>query len=129
MTPILLNLRKPAIHPRGVLRASLLICALLSATGCHSNSHTSNPRLRQIDEMLAAQLPPGTPRQRVDFYLSSRGFPQQTSADPSAVVAVVRHVNTETLQPATARVTFHFDAQGKLTTYDLETAPDNPLQP
>lgn len=120
---------KSAIPATPFLLAGLLFCALVSAAGCQGNSHTSNPRLRRIDEMLSAQLPKGTPRQRVTFYLRSRGFEEQRSPDPGAVVAIVRHVDTDTLQPATARVTFHFDAQDKLTTYDLETAPDMPLRP
>jgi hypothetical protein len=106
-----------------------MACIAVAGTGCKSNSHTSDPRLRKIDEMLGAQLPAGTSRQRVTFYLSSRGFEQQPSAESNTVVAVVHHVDTETLQPATARVTFHFDAQDKLTTYDLQPAPENPLRP
>jgi|SRR5271163_4499643 len=129
MNPAQTNSRRLRIHPVSVLLACLLCCMAVSVSGCHSNTHTSNPRLRQIDELLTAQLPNGTPRQRVSFFLRSRGFEERPSADPSAVVAVVRHVDTDTLQPAAARVTFHFDAQDKLTTYDLETAPDIPLQP
>jgi hypothetical protein len=122
-------LRTPAFHPSAVLLACILFCLAAGGTGCQSNSHTSNPRLRKIDEMLGTQFPKGTPRERVTFFLSSRGFEQQYSADPRAVVGVVHHVDTETLQPATARVTFHFDAQDKLTTYEMQEAPENPPRP
>ena len=114
--------------PCRVLLASLVMCLVVAASGCQSNSHTSDSRLRKIDGTLAAQLPKGTARARVEFFLRSRGFPQQTSANPNDVVAIVRLVDTETLQPATARVTFHFDSQDKLTTYDMQAAPNDASQ-
>jgi len=101
----------------------------MAGAGCQSDVHTSNPRLRKIDELLATQFPKGTPRERVTSFLNSRGFEQQYSADPHAVVGVVHHVDTETLQPATARVTFQFDAQDKLITYEMQEAQDNPARP
>ena len=129
MNITLQRLRTPAFHPSAVLLACLLFCLAAGGTGCQGNSHTSNPHLRKIDELLATQLPKGTPRERVTFFLSSRGFEQQYSADPRAVIGVVHHVDTETLQPATARVTFYFDAQDRLTTYEMQEAPENPNRP
>jgi len=123
------RLRPPKSARSSVLLACILFCLAAGGAGCQSNSHTSDPRLRKIDEMLGTQLPKGTPRERVTFFLSSRGFEQQYSADPQAVVGVVHHVDTETLQPAAARVTFHFDAQDKLATYDMQEAPENPNRP
>ena len=110
---------------RRVLLLFLTLLPALSAPGCQGNSHTSDSHLRKIDETLAAQLPKGTPRSRVEFFLHSRGFPQHYSADPKDVVAIVRLVDIDTLQPATARVTFHFDPLEKLTTYDMEAAPND----
>jgi hypothetical protein len=52
-------------------------------------------------------------------YLNSQGFSIEDSTDPHALVAVVRHVDTETLQPVSATVTFHFDSEDKLKTYEL----------
>jgi hypothetical protein len=102
---------------------------VLALAGCNTSSHTSDPHLRQIDEMLNTQLPQGTPKSRVVFFLNTQAFPLENSGDAKVLVAVVRHVDTNTLQPATARVTFHFDAAGKLTTYELSPAPDAPPQP
>ena len=96
--------------------------ALLLVAGCNQHGHTSDPHLRQIDQMLDSQLPTGTARSRVSFYLSSQGFPLEATNDPRAIVAVVHHVDTETLQPATALVTFHFDARDHLKSYDLAAA-------
>jgi hypothetical protein len=105
------------------------IVLLLTLAGCARGSHTSDPRLRPIDEMLNSELPQGTPKTRVVFFLNARGFPIENSSDARIVVAVVHHVDTATLQPATARVTLHFDASGKLTTYELAPAPSSSLQP
>jgi hypothetical protein len=97
----------------------LLAISSLSLASCKRSGHSSDPRLRQIDEMLDSQLPPGTAKSRVILYLSSQGFPVENTSDPRAITATVRHVDTETLQPVNASVTFHFDSQDKLTTYDL----------
>lgn len=98
------------------------IFVLLAVAGCKQNAHTSDPKLRQIDEMLDSQLPQGTPKSRVSFYLSSQGFTTEPSSDDHTVVAIVRHVDTETLQPTAAQVTFHFDAADKLISYNLDPA-------
>ncbi|HEY6270043.1 MAG TPA: hypothetical protein VIX11_17210 [Candidatus Acidoferrum sp.] len=79
--------------------------------------------------MLDSQLPAGTSKSKVSFYLSSQGFSLEASNDPHALIAIVHHVDTETLRPATARVTFHFDARDNLTTYELAAAPGSASQP
>jgi hypothetical protein len=107
---------------------SFLLCFMLlalAAGGCQTHGkHTTNPRLKQIDALLDSQLPKGTPLSRVSFFLNSRGYKTESSSDHQTLVAIVRHVDTETLEPATARVTFHFDSNDKLTTYDLDLIPD-----
>ncbi len=107
----------------------LSIFVALAFAGCQHRGHTSDPNLRRIDEMLDSQLPTGTPKSRVTFYLNSQGFPLQNATDAHDVVAIVHHVDTDTLQPATARVTFHFDAGNKLKTYELVPAPATSSQP
>jgi hypothetical protein len=102
---------------------------LLAPAGCKSGAHTSDSRLRQIDEMLDSQLPQGTPKARVVFFLSSQGYPLESTSDAKAIVAIVHRVDTDTLQPATARVTFHFDASDKLKSYELDSATGFPTQP
>jgi hypothetical protein len=97
--------------------------------GCSSSRHTSDPRLRQIDDMLDSQLPTGTSKSKVTFYLSSQGFALENTNDPHAMVAIVHRVDTDTLRPATARVTFHFDAGDNLTSYELAAAPSSGAQP
>ena len=101
----------------------------LALAGCKPGPHTSDPRLRQIDQMLNSQLPEGTPRSRVMFFLSSQNFPAESAIDAKSVVAIIHRVDTDTLQPATARVTFHFDASDKLKSYDLEQAAGAAPQP
>jgi hypothetical protein len=110
--------------------ACMLLLIAISAFGCNKQpAHTSDPRLRKIDEMLNAEVPPGTPRARVEYFLHSRGYKLEDSPDKNSEVAVVRHIDTGTLQPSTARVTFRFDATNKLISYDLQSAPDAPPRP
>jgi hypothetical protein len=106
-----------------------LFALLLVFDGCNRALHTSDPHLQKIDEMLNKQLPPGTPRARVTYFLSLRGYPMEDATDKNSMVATVRQVDTDTLQPATARVTFHFDPNNKLTSYELAAVPDAPLPP
>lgn len=105
------------------------VFAVLALAGCKQSGHTSDPRLRKIDEMLDSQLPAGTSKSRVSFYLSSQGFPLESTSDPHAIVTIVHHVDTDTLQPATARVTFHFDASDNLKSYELVTVAGSASQP
>ena len=110
-----------------LILASILLVVLLG--GCKTSAHTSDPRLRQIDETLDSQLPQGTPKSRVIFFLSSQNFPVENTSEAKTVVAIVHRVDTDTLQPVTARVTFRFDASDKLKSYDLEAATGPAPQP
>jgi hypothetical protein len=102
---------------------------LSSAAGCKHSPHTSDSRLQKIDEMLNKQLPAGATRGRVVYFLNSRGYKIVSAPDKTLVVAIVRQVDTDTLQPATARASFHFDSNDKLTSYDLQPGPETPVQP
>jgi len=104
---------------------SLAVAWLLS--GCSQSRHTYDPSLRKIDELLNTQLPTGTPRGRVQYFLKSRGYQLEDTADKTTVRALVRHIDTETLQPSAAHATFHFDRNDKLTTYELDPAPATPF--
>jgi hypothetical protein len=73
-------------------------------------------------------LPVGTPVARVTNFLNTRGYAISASNDSHAIVATVHHINTETVQPEAAKVTFHFDANDKLVSYDLEPASTMPMQ-
>jgi hypothetical protein len=119
----------PAALPLLLSMAGAALSLAFSMYGCKSNAHTSDSRLQKIDEMLNSQLPQGTPRSRLKFFLNSRGYRLEDSPDKNSLVAVIRQIDTATLQPVTARVTFHFDLNDKLVSYELEAAPDAPLGP
>ena len=125
------NLRNPSRSTFPSLAGLFLlgVFALLAVAGCKQSGHTSDPRLRPIDEMLDSQLPAGTAKSRVMFYLSSQNFPVENTGDARALVAIVHHVDTDTLQPTTARVTFHFDASDNLKSYELVTAASSTSRP
>jgi len=108
---------------------ALLLAFCLVAGACKNDSvHTSNPQLKGIDQLLNAQLPPGTPSSRVMNFVHTRGYEQRDSVQPHTLVVIVNHVNPETIQPEAARVTFHFDANDKLVSYDLEPASTLPIR-
>ena len=105
------------------------VFAMLALAGCKQSAHTSDPRLRPIDEMLDSRLPAGTAKSRVIFFLSSQNFPVENTGGPRAIVAVVHHLHSDTLQPATSRATFHFDASDNLKSYELAGAAGSASRP
>jgi len=106
----------------------LLLFAMLAA-GCKpSTTHTSDSRIKQIDQLINQQLPPGTPMSHVIFFLNSRGYPAEPADGGHSIVATIEHVDTETLRPSAARVTFHFDSSNKLLTYDMTPAEPSGVQ-
>ena len=119
----------PAALPLLLSTAGVALSLAFSIYGCKSKAHTSDSRLEKIDEMLNTRLPQGMPRSRLEFFLNSRGYTLEHSPDKNSLVAVVRQIDTATLQPRTARVTFHFDLNDKLVSYELQSAPDVPLRP
>ena len=123
-------IRTPSRSSFSSLAGFLLgVSTILALAGCKQSGHTSDPHLKQIDEMLDSQLPAGTAKSRVTFYLSSQNFLVENTSDPHEMVAIVHHVDTDTLQPATARVTFHFDARDNLKSYDLVSVARSTAQP
>jgi hypothetical protein len=109
-----------------LLAAAAILVALL--VGCQRALRVDDPQLRPIQQMLETQLPPGTSEDRVTIFLSARGYPIEPSEKPGTLVAIIRHIDTERVQPVTARVTFYFDATGRLNTFDLVRIANQPIQ-
>ena len=70
--------------------------------------------------MLDAQVPVGTPEANVLTYLNNRGYPVLPAGKQGTIVTTIRHIDSQTVTPVTARVTFYFDANNKLNTYELQ---------
>ena len=104
----------------------LVVCAF---AGCKKGGRSVAPRFRQIDAMLSAKLPQGTTRSRVIYFLSSRGYPMADGPEKDSILSTIQQVDTQTLQPVVARVTFHFDSNDRLTSYDLQPAAEAPVHP
>jgi hypothetical protein len=128
-----LHSQLPARSTRAITRVGILLLigllAALAIGGCKTSKHSSDARLRAIDEMLDAELPKGTNLARVSLFLNERGYRVENPGKGQMVVAVVRKIDTETLRPVNARVTFHFDAQDQLQSYEMASAPDEPMHP
>ena len=104
-----------------------MLSLILGLVGCHKGYHASvDSRFRTIQEMVETNLPENTSRARVELFLHSRGYEYETLPSANAIKAVIRHVDTETLQPVTARVTLSFDSQDRLSTYEITAGPVGP---
>jgi hypothetical protein len=95
--------------------------------GCKQSRQVDDPQLKPIQAMLEQNLPIGTTEGAVAQFLSARGYPTETTDQPGTLVAIIRHIDTERMQPVTARVTFYFDANGKLNTYEIVRTANAPF--
>jgi hypothetical protein len=105
----------------------LLFFALLVPAGCKKNSEVDDPQLKPIQEMLEQNIPAGSTESTVNYFLDVRGYPREAAAKKGTLVAIIRHIDTEKLQPVTARVTFYFDANGKLNTTEIVRTFNQPI--
>ncbi|MGB7434861.1 MAG: hypothetical protein WBR26_16660 [Candidatus Acidiferrum sp.] len=121
MTPIACPDRKSLA---GIV--TLLTCCLLLGA-CKNAFKVEDPQLKPIETMLDQKLPKGTPEGAVEQFISARGYPTEPSEKPGTLVAIIRHIDTERMQPVTARVTFYFDANEKLNTYEIERTVNAPI--
>jgi|SRR5215471_1368417 len=108
---------------------TLLLCAAVGwAAGCsHAQIRTSDPQLKPIQDMLDEQLQQGTPEANVLTYLNNHGYAVLPAGKDGTIVTSIRHIDTQTVQPVTARVTFYFDENHKLKTFELQRIFNEPI--
>ena len=94
--------------------------AMAGLAACGGAGRTDDPQLKPIQSMLEAQLPPHTPQEKVVAFLDNRGYPILPAQKQGTIVANIRRTDTATVQPVIARVTFYFDANRKLNTFELQ---------
>jgi hypothetical protein len=107
--------------------ALFMVASLVVLGGCKQSLQVDDPQLKPIQAMLEKNVPIGTPENAVNQFLSLRGFPTETSEKPGTLIAIIRHIDTDKMQPVTARVTFYFDANGKLNTYEIVRTMNAPV--
>jgi hypothetical protein len=117
----------PHSRPSSPARLILLLSCVLFFFGCKDAFKVEDPQLKPIQTMLQQKLPAGANQAVVQQFLSSRGYETEPPQKPGTMVAVIRHVDTERLRPVTARVTFYFDANGKLDTFELVRIANQPI--
>lgn len=114
---------------RWILRVPtfLMLCTMLCAlVGCQKVQRTNDPQLKPIQDMLDAQVPVGTPEPNVLTFLNNRGYPVLPADKQGTIVTTIRHIDTQTVTPVTAKVTFYFDANHRLNTYELQRTLNDP---
>jgi hypothetical protein len=107
--------------------AILLFAPLVLLLGCQKTIRTSDPQLKPIQDMLDQQVPIGSTIEHVTTFIATRGYPTEPPEKTGTLIAVIRHIDTRTVQPVTARVTFYFDANGKLNTYEMQRTLNQPI--
>jgi hypothetical protein len=87
----------------------------------------TDPQLKPIQEMLEKELPTGSSQQQVVMYLNNRAYPVERTSQEGTIIAIIRHIDTQKLQPVTARVTFYFDATNRLNTFEMQRILNQPI--
>jgi hypothetical protein len=111
---------------RGTQRGLWIALVLAGLVGCGGTGRTEDPQLKPIQAMLEEQLPPRTPVEKVVAFLNNRGYPILPAQKQGTIVANIRRTDTATVQPVIARVTFYFDANRKLNTFELQRLASDP---
>ncbi len=122
----ILSLRVTFSPRRGEQGRLLLALALGGLAGCHGIGRTEDPQLKPIQAMLEQQLPPRTPEEKVVLFLDNHGYPILATQKQGTIVADIRRTDTAAVQPVVARVTFYFDANRKLNTFELQRPVNEP---
>jgi len=104
---------------------SSLLILLLAA--CNSTPKVTDPQLKPIEQMLEKEVPVGSTQQQVVMFLNNRAYPVEHTAKEGTIVATIRHIDTERLQPVTARVIFYFDATNHLNTFEMQRTFNQPI--
>ncbi|HXJ14117.1 MAG TPA: hypothetical protein VNH19_17715 [Candidatus Limnocylindrales bacterium] len=113
---------------RGEQRGWLLALALAGLAGCGGAGKTDDPQLKPIQAMLEKELPRRTPEEKVVLYLDNHGYSILAAQKQGTIVAIIRRKDTAAVQPVAARVTFYFDANRKLNTFELQRPENVPSQ-
>ncbi|HTC43194.1 MAG TPA: hypothetical protein VK703_16600 [Candidatus Acidoferrales bacterium] len=106
-----------------------LFGAVVCVCGCQQSGLpvVDDPQLKPIQAMLHEHLPLGSTQGTVTEFLSAQAYPMEPSDQADTIIAKIRHIDTERMQPVTARVTFHFDANGKLIRYEIVRTLNDPI--
>ena len=123
------SLRHPTRRFRFSWRAifPLVAAVLLVLAGCRKTSKVDDPQLKPIQDILETNLPPGTSEGAVSHFLSTHGYPVEATDKPGTMVAIICLLGTDNPAPIAARVTFYFDANGKLNTYEIVRETNAPV--
>ncbi|HUN61135.1 MAG TPA: hypothetical protein VMU53_04050 [Candidatus Sulfotelmatobacter sp.] len=107
------------------------MAVLLCFAGCKDSLKNAfkveDPQLKPIETMVQQNVPLGSTQGSVLEFLSARGYPTDNPTEPDTIVGIIRHIDTEKMQPVTARVTFYFDKNGKLKSIDVVRTMNAPI--
>jgi hypothetical protein len=124
--PLVFQFFHRTISPCRGRRGGLWIA--LALAGCGRAGQTDDPQLKPIQSMLEQELPRRTPEEKVVLYLDNHGYSILGAQKQGTIVAIIRRKDTAAIQPVMARVTFYFDANRKLNTFELQRPENVPTQ-
>ena len=113
---------------RGKQRGLMFALAMAWLAGCGGAGQTEDPQLKPIQEMLEQQLPRRASEEQVVRYLDNSGYSILAAQKQGTIVAIIRRKDKAAVQPVSARVTFYFDANRKLNTFELQRPENVPSQ-
>lgn len=108
--------------------AVLCCCVALLPTGCRKTLQATDPELKPVQTMLESRLPVGTRREAVEQFLAARGYVTEAPQQPGTLRALVTSPASNGKPATTVEATFYFDATGKLNTFGLARASQEPAR-
>ncbi len=127
--PLGLQFFHRTISPRrGKRLGPWIALAMALLAGCGGAGRTDDPQLKPIQAMLEEELPRRTPEEKVVLYLDNHGYSILAAQKQGTIVAIIRRKDMAAIQPVMARVTFYFDANRKLNTFELQRPENVPAQ-
>jgi hypothetical protein len=122
-------LRRPLARYKQRVGLLFLIGAALCGQSCKQSAVpvVDDPQLKPIQATLQEHVPIGSTQGTVSEFLTSRGYTIEPNDQANTLIAKIRHIDTDKMQPVTARVTFHFDGNGKLSSYEIVRTLNDPI--
>lgn len=100
---------------------SLAFAALVA---CHRGDAVTTAR--NLDAEFSANVPPGSTKENVMVFLTSRGIAAYEDRRARIVTASLTGIEKGLLTRAGVYMTFHFDEAGRLTTHEIRAIATGP---
>ena len=102
------------------MRVRLPLLAVAVATLVACAHHPVSTQISTLDQKIAAELPPGSPRDKVESFLEAQGVNPVYSPEANEVFGKIEGVHRTILQRTDFALFFELDSAGNLREHRVE---------